>query len=70
MKITTEDQFYGFVAVDDDRYDGPGSPIGSGNTEREAINDLLDILEDDASYAEFVEEIQAKRAAINQKPSP
>lgn len=40
MKIRTEDQFYGWVAYDDDTYNGPGSLIGSGRTEQEAIDDL------------------------------
>ena len=41
MKISTEQQIPGkWVAVDDDTYDGPGSPIGTGNTEKEAIHDL------------------------------
>jgi hypothetical protein len=33
-------------AVDDDTYDGPGSPIGTGATEQEAIADLLEQLEE------------------------
>ena len=28
-----------------DTYDGPGSPIGSGNTPGEAVDDLFDIAE-------------------------
>lgn len=32
-------------AVDDDTFDGPGSPIGTGETEQEAIDDLLEQLE-------------------------
>lgn len=35
-----------WLAVDDDTYDGPGSPIGCGATEQEAIDDLKDQLED------------------------
>jgi hypothetical protein len=37
---------FDWMAVDDDTYDGPGSPIGLGATEQEAIADLLDQLED------------------------
>lgn len=33
-------------AVDDDTYAGPGSPIGLGATEEEAIADLLEQLEE------------------------
>lgn len=31
-----------WTALDDDTYDGPGSPVGAGHTEREAINDLVE----------------------------
>lgn len=31
-----------WTAVDDDTYGGPGSPIGTGATEAEAIADLLE----------------------------
>lgn len=60
MKLMTEDQFYGWVATTDN-YDGPGSPIGSGRTESEATADLLEILEDDDDYAEFVESVRRER---------
>jgi len=33
-------------AIDDHTYSGPGSPIGTGSTEEEAIEDLLDQLHD------------------------
>jgi hypothetical protein len=46
MKIRTEDQFYGWVAVDDDTYDGPGSAIGTGRTEQEAVDSLLEQISD------------------------
>ena len=36
-----------WFAVDDSTYDGPGCPIGWGATEQEAIEDLLDQLEDE-----------------------
>lgn len=49
VNIKTEEQIPGhWIAVDDDTYDGPGgpgergSPIGSGVTEKEAIDDLLE----------------------------
>jgi hypothetical protein len=35
-----------WTAIDDDTYDGPGSPIGSGRTEQEAIADLLEQIEE------------------------
>lgn len=47
MKIKTTEQFpKQWVAIDDDTYDGPGSPIGQGPTEIAAIRDLLDVIED------------------------
>lgn len=46
MKIVTENQIYGWIAVDDDTYDGPGSLIGVGNTEAEAIADLKEKLDE------------------------
>lgn len=46
MNIRTECQAHGcWVAVDDDTYDGPGCPIGSGNTRQEAIDDLMEQFE-------------------------
>ena len=33
-----------WIAVDDDSYAGPGSPIGSGSTEQEAIEWLHELL--------------------------
>ena len=45
MNVKTEFQVYGWVAVDDDTYDGPGSPIGRGPTEQKAIDDLMEELE-------------------------
>ena len=55
MRIKVEPDLTGFAppdsrwtAVDDDTYDGPGSPIGSGASEAEAIVDLLEQLEDAA----------------------
>lgn len=65
MKIRTENQTYGWVAVDDDRYDGPGSHIGAGRTEREALEDLLEQLECDFSYD--LEAVRAARSSHNQE---
>ena len=52
MKIRTDyiyppipDRRCDWVAVDDDTYDGPGCPVGSGRTEAEAIADLMEQLE-------------------------
>jgi hypothetical protein len=49
MPIVTESAWIGFYAVDDDSYDGPesSSPVGWGLTEREAIDDLYDQLDED-----------------------
>ena len=53
MNIRTEyvfppisDRRFDWSAVDDDNYDGPGSPIGYGRTEEEAIADLLEQIEE------------------------
>lgn len=35
-----------WCAVDDDTYEGEGCPIGYGETEQEAIEDLLQQIED------------------------
>jgi hypothetical protein len=47
MKIRTEHVYppipirsFDYSAVDDETYDGPGSPVGRGATEQEAIQDL------------------------------
>lgn len=45
MAITTERQPNGeWTAIDDDSYDGPGSPMGWGATEGAAIADLWEQL--------------------------
>lgn len=67
MKLVTEDQFYGWVATTDN-YDGPGSPLGSGSTEQEAVGDLLEILEDDESFGELVEQVRTERIAKGLNP--
>ncbi len=47
MKIVTEEAYPGqWWAVDDDTYDGPGSLIGRGNTQQEAIEDLKEQIEE------------------------
>jgi hypothetical protein len=53
MRIVTEyvyppipDRRFDWQAVDDETYDGPGSPIGTGSTEAEAIADLMAQIED------------------------
>ena len=40
--ITTQDQYFGWVAVFRDEYDGPGSLIGIGFTEEAAIAHLIE----------------------------
>jgi hypothetical protein len=56
MKIVTEHVYppipvrdFDWRAVDDDTYDGPGSPIGYGRTEAAAIADLLEQIEERAA---------------------
>lgn len=44
--VANYDPPFGWTAVDDDTYDGPGCPIGTGKTEAEAIADLMAQLED------------------------
>lgn len=36
----------GYTAIDDDRYDGPGSIVGEGSTVKEAVCDLLQQFDD------------------------
>lgn len=52
MKIVTEywakpipRRDWDWAAYDDDTYDGPGCPVGTGATEAEAIADLMEKLE-------------------------
>jgi len=55
MKIITEyhgswidncgHKHHEWIAYDDDSYDGPGSPMGSGSTEAEALDWLAEMLE-------------------------
>ena len=47
-----------WTAVDDETYDGPGSPIGTGATEQEAIDDLNEQIE-------WLEQKQAAEDARN-----
>lgn len=45
MKIIVEQNILDeYEAVDDDTFDGPGSPVGRGKTEAEAIEDLKEQL--------------------------
>jgi hypothetical protein len=44
--VRTNFQYFGWVAVDDNTYDGPGSPLGQGRTEAEAIEDLVEQLDE------------------------
>lgn len=60
MRITTQEQLPGcWVAVDADTYDGPPAPCGSGFSEQEAIDDLLDQLGDEAFEPEPFPETNA-----------
>ena len=48
MKISTENDGYCWLAVDEDTYDGApdgGGVVGTGGTELDAIKDLLNKLE-------------------------
>lgn len=58
MKIRTEHVYppipiraFDWSAVDDDTHDGPGSPMGTGATEAEAIADLKEQLKNRVIYA-------------------
>lgn len=44
IDVSTELTPGGWCAVDDRAYDGPGSPMGWGSTEHEAIKDLIEQL--------------------------
>lgn len=64
MNIRTEfvyppipDRRFDWSAADDDTYDGPGCPIGSGPTEQAAVLDLAEQLE---IYDDWPIEIAAK----------
>lgn len=46
MNILVHKSWHGFIAVDDDNYDGPGSLIGHGKTEEEARQDLEQQMEE------------------------
>ena len=45
---------FDYEATDDERYDGPGNPIGHGATEAEAVADLLSQIEEHPAYDESV----------------
>lgn len=57
MKIRTELAYppNNWTAVDDETYSGPGSPIGRGTTENEAVEDLFRQIEakDGPTYSEI-----------------
>jgi len=44
--IRTRCEYGQWFAIDDDSYAGPGSPQGWGATEQEAIDDLLEQMEE------------------------
>ena len=47
MKFVTERLPNGeWSAIDDDSYDGPGSPMGRGKTGHEAVVDLMDQIQE------------------------
>lgn len=67
MKLVTEKDWH-WTAVDIDTYDGSEDSgnrahIGYGDTEREAIADLIQIMEDSDGYYD-ADEIAAARAAL------
>jgi hypothetical protein len=46
-KISTTRHYHGeWTAIDENTYDGPGSLMGFGKTEQDAIDDLLEQIED------------------------
>jgi hypothetical protein len=56
---------FDWSAIDDDTYDGtPGCPIGHGETERAAIADLLEQLEELEPYPSIVAVSRADLADI------
>lgn len=66
MNIRTEQHYTNqWSAIDDDTYDGPGSPIGWGATEAAAVADLIAWLEvyDREEDAHRLEEAMRERSA-------
>lgn len=59
--IRTNFQYFGWVAVDDNTYDGPGSPLGQGGTEAEAIEDLVEQLDERADRAAAIANERSER---------
>jgi hypothetical protein len=54
MRIRTDfiyppipDRRFDWCAVDDSTFDGPGCPVGYGATEQEAIDDLMQQVDDE-----------------------
>lgn len=52
-----------WLAVDDETYDGPGAPIGTGATEQDAIDDLLEQIEAERETERLDEEARAGEEA-------
>lgn len=51
MSIQTEQPYSDhWLAYDDNTYDGPGSALGHGRTRQEAIDDLIEQLEERGLY--------------------
>jgi hypothetical protein len=68
-----------WVAFDDDSYDGPGSPMGSGETQLEAIEWLYELLDergrlslaDTMTFNKLLTELEAdiaRDAAVDRQP--
>lgn len=75
MKIQTSfeyppipDRRFDWSAVDDDTYDGEGCPIGRGPTERDAVMDLLNQMEDNLDEDEDGSELAHLRVAWTMTP--
>lgn len=47
------DRRFDWSAVHDEEYDGEGSPIGYGRTEKEAIDDLMEQLDEPGAHGQF-----------------
>jgi hypothetical protein len=55
---------FDWSAIDDETYDGPGSPIGQGPTEEAAIADLLEQLEVECPHCQW-DHVSAPRLMKN-----
>jgi hypothetical protein len=56
MNIVTSDRGFYWYAVDDDTYHGPGSALGWGDTEEEAIRDLKMQLDEELAQSQDPDE--------------